>query len=85
MAILSAKRSPTTLTTDKLMQKCALKESGKLRECLIKGVAKKEKLTPKSKRDSNPSLGCAIQNTVLHRIFTRKYGVNTKLRRIYGV
>jgi hypothetical protein len=45
MAISSAKRNPSTLTTNKtlwLIQKRASKQSGKLRECLIKGVAKEK-------------------------------------------
>jgi hypothetical protein len=51
MAISSVKRSPTTLTTNKtlrLMPKHALKESGKQRECLIKGVAKE--IDPKEQK-----------------------------------
>jgi hypothetical protein len=54
----------------KIDEKRVLKERGKQRECLIKGVAKK-KLTSKSKKDcscwdSKLCLGCAIQNTVLN-------------------
>jgi len=86
MAISSAIRSPTTLTINRtlwFMQKRALKQSVKRRECLIKGVAKGKKSTPISKKDcscwdSNLSLGCTILNTVLHRIFT-------EIQRIYSV
>jgi hypothetical protein len=80
MTISSAERIPTTLTTNKtlwLMQKHAWKESGKQRECLNKGAAKKI-IEPRV-------WGCTIRNTVLHRIFVRKYGVFTEIRRIYGV
>ena len=57
MAISSAKRSPTTLTTNKtlwLMQKHALKETGKQRECVIKRVAKK-KIQPQRAKMTVPA------------------------------